>query len=144
MKPEDTYVMQEIMQKMLTKDYTFTPEYDDLIKTVVHKMHDGSMNQSIDLSHVSTRNLLNECYRRRAIEKFTYRVDADMYFLKQEPKARDHLIRELIQAMWGCMLKNEKFSRDAIDITEQVNNSQIRTEFTGEVYICKHPNSLKR
>lgn len=144
MEPEDTYLIQEIFQKMMTKDYSFAPEYDDLIKTVVHKNRDGSIHKGVDLSGVSTRDLLNECYRRRAIEKFSYKVDADMYFLRQEPQARDHMIKELVRGMWSCMLRDEKFSRDAIDIKEQVNNPQIRTEFTGEIYICKHPTKVRK
>lgn len=144
MEPEDTYLIQEIIQKMVTKDYSLAPEYDDLIKTVVHKNRDGSMYKSVDLSGVSTRDLLNECYRRRAIERFTYKSSADMYFLKQEPKARDHVVEALVRGMWDCMLRNEKFANDAIHIQEEPNNPQIRTEFTSEVYICKHPTKVRK
>jgi hypothetical protein len=98
----------------------------------------------MDLSSVSTRDLLNECYRRRAIERFTYKSSADMYFLKQEPKAREHVVEELIRGMWDCMLRNEKFANDAIHVKEEPNNPQIRTEFTGEIYICKHPTKVRK
>lgn len=97
-----------------------------------------------DLSRISTRDLLNECYRRRAIEKFDYNVNADLYFLKQEPEARAYVIQDLMRGMWSTMLKNEKFSTDAINIKEKVNDLQLRTEFFGEVYICKHPTKVRK
>jgi hypothetical protein len=98
----------------------------------------------MDLSSVSTRDLLNECYRRRAIEKFTYDVSIDQYFLRQEPEAREYTMKDLKRGMWEVMLKNEKFVADAIQIIERQNNLQIRTEFQGEVYICKHPTKVRK
>lgn len=102
------------------------------------------LDDKVDLSSIPTRDLLNECYRRRAIERFTYKSSADMYFLKQEPKAREHMVEELIRGMWDCMLRNEKFANDAIHVKEEPNNPQIRTEFTGEIYICKHPTKVRK
>lgn len=102
------------------------------------------LDDKVDLSSIPTRDLLNECYRRRAIERFTYKSSADMYFLKQEPKAREHVVEELIRGMWDCMLRNEKFANDAIHVKEEPNNPQIRTEFTGEIYICKHPTKVRK
>lgn len=101
-------------------------------------------DDKVDLSSIPTRDLLNECYRRRAIERFTYKSSVDMYFLKQEPKAREHVVEELIRGMWDCMLRNEKFANDAIHVKEEPNNPQIRTEFTGEIYICKHPTKVRK
>jgi hypothetical protein len=145
MEPDDNKWIQSIMDRNYHgNSYTFAQEYQDLIKTVVQQNRDGTISKHVDLSDVSTRDLLNECYRRRAIEKFTYKVDADMYFLKQEPQAREYLIKDLTRGMWESMLKNEKFSQDAISIKEEQNNPQIRTEFYGEVYICKHPTKVRK
>lgn len=145
MEPEDLKWIQTVMdQTYHGKSYTFAQEYQDLIKTVVKQNRDGTISKHVDLSDVSTRDLLNECYRRRAIEKFTCTVTADMYFLKQEPQARDYLIKDLTRGMWESMLKNEKFSQDAISIKEEQNNPQIQTEFYGEVYICKHPTKVRK
>ena len=145
MEPEDTYIAQEIMQRMMSyNNYTLDPSYDSLINTIVQKNRDGSISKHIDLSSVSTRDLLNECYRRRAIEKFTYDVSIDQYFLRQEPEAREYTVKDLKRGMWEVMLKNEKFVADAIQIIERQNNLQIRTEFQGEVYICKHPTKVRK
>ena len=144
MEPEDQYVIQDIIQKVMTyNNYTLDPSYDALIKTVVHQNRDGSMTKQVDLSQVSTRDLLNECYRRRAIEKFTYDVSVDRYFLKQEPEAREYTTKELKRGMWEVMLKNDKFVADAIQITER-QDVHHRTEFKGEVYICKHPTKVRK
>lgn len=144
MEPEDKYLMQEILQKMTYNNYTLDPAYDALINTIAHQNRDGSITKQVDLSSVNTRDLLNECYRRRAIEKFTYDVSIDQYFLKQEPGAREYTFQDLKRGMWNVMLKDEKFIADAIQITERQNNKQIRTEFQGEIYICKHPTKVKK
>lgn len=145
MEPEDQELIRNIMNHYKWNSYDDTIDVQSMSSGQSYKvMTTQSGYRHMDLSSVSTRDLLNECYRRRAIEKFSYKVDADMYFLRQEPQARDHMIKELVRGMWGCMLRDEKFSRDAIDIKEQVNNPQIRTEFTGEIYICKHPTKVRK
>ncbi len=144
MEPEDTYLIQEIIQKMVTKDYSFAPEYDDLIKTVVHKNRDGTMSKSVDLSDVSTRDLLNECYRRRAIEKFDYKIEADSYMLEQHPDMREHVLTDLSRGLWEAMINNKKFSNDALDVKEERIRSYMRNVFRGEIYICKHPTKVRK
>lgn len=143
MEPEDTYMTQEII-KHSNKMYSFVPEYDDLIKTVVHKNRDGTMYKSVDLSGVSTRDLLNECYRRRAIEKFSASVSIDSYMLKAQPEAIDYVMRDLSREVWDSVVGNSKFYNDAMAIKETPFASFMRTEFTGEIYVCKHPTKVRK
>lgn len=145
MEPEDKELIRHIMNHYKWNSYDDQIDVQSMSgEQSYNVMTTTSGYRHMDLSSVSTRDLLNECYRRRAIERFTYKSSVDMYFLKQEPQARDHMIKELVRGMWDCMLRDEKFSRDAIDIKEQVNNAQCRTEFTGEIYICKHPTKVRK
>lgn len=145
MEPEDKELIRHIMNRYKWNSYDDQIDVQSMSGGQSYKvMTTASGYRHMDLSSVSTRDLLNECYRRRAIERFTYKSSADMYFLKQEPQARDHMIKELVRGMWDCMLRDEKFSRDAIDIKEQVNNPLMQTEFTGEIYICKHPTKVRK
>lgn len=124
--------------------YSFAPEYDDLIKTVVHKNRDGTMYKSVDLSDVSTRDLLNECYRRRAIEKFSASVSVDQYMLKAQPEAIDYVMRDLSREVWEYVQRNSKFYNDAMVVKQSDVTSYMRTDFTGEIYVCKHPTKVRK
>lgn len=135
MEPEDTYTTQEII-KHVSKMYSFAPEYDDLIKTVIGK--------PVDLSGISTRDLLNECYRRRAIEKFSASVSVDQYMLKAQPEAIDYVMRDLSREVWEYVQRNNKFYNDAMVVKQNDVTSYMRTDFTGEIYVCKHPTKVRK
>ena len=135
MEPEDTYTTQEII-KHVNKMYSFAPEYDDLIKTVI--------GRPVDLSGISTRDLLNECYRRRAIEKFSASVSVDQYMLKAQPEAIDYVMRDLSREVWEYVQRNNKFYNDAMVVKQNDVTSYMRTDFTGEIYVCKHPTKVRK
>lgn len=142
MEPDDIQKLYQTYVSATANNYSKVVSWSNN-SGVRHNVAVG-LDDKVDLSSIPTRDLLNECYRRRAIERFTYKSSADMYFLKQEPKAREHVVEELIRGMWDCMLRNEKFANDAIHVKEEPNNPQIRTEFTGEIYICKHPTKVRK
>lgn len=142
MEPDDIQKLYQTYVSATADDYYKVVSWSDN-SGVRHNVAVGR-DGKVDLSSIPTRDLLNECYRRRAIERFTYKSSADMYFLKQEPKAREHIVEALVRGMWDCMLRNEKFANDAIRVEEEQNHPQIRTEFTGEIYICKHPTKVRK
>lgn len=144
MEPDDNKWIQSIMDNNYHGSYTFAQEYADVIKTVVQKNRDGSMHKHIDLSSVSTRDLLNECYRRRAIEKFDYSQIIDTDYATMYPDAREHAIKEVLRGVVQSVLHNKKFADDAITLDEKVDRSNRQHIFTGEVYICKHPTKVKK
>ncbi len=97
-----------------------------------------------DLSSVSTRDLLNECYRRRAIEKFDFKLDFDTYMMQERPDAYKYVMKNLYEGLWDAVIANEKFSKDAIEVKQEHITSHMRTIFRGEVYMCKHPTKLRK
>jgi hypothetical protein len=145
MEPEDLKWIQSVMDRNYHgSSYSFAQEYQDLIKTVVKQNRDGTISKHVDLSDVSTRDLLNECYRRRAIEKFDYKIEADSYMLEEHPDMREHVLRDLSRGLWEAMVNNRKFSDDAIDVKEERIRSYMRNIFRGEIYICKHPTKVRK
>lgn len=141
MEPED----REILQKIMTS-YQW-PRYDDEVTIpamdgLIHRVKTSSGKP--DLSEVSTRDLLNECYRRRAIEKFTYTQSIDEFALQHDPEMRAYALRELSRGVWETFVSNSKFYADAIAIKEEINRYQQRHEFAGEIYVCKHPTKVKK
>lgn len=97
-----------------------------------------------DLSNISTRDLLNECYRRRAIEKFSGSISIDSYMLNDNPEAMGYVMRDLSRGVWDAVTSNSKFYEDAMSIKQSNVTSYMRTDFTGEIYICKHPTKVRR
>ena len=98
----------------------------------------------MDLSSVSTRDLLNECYRRRAIEKFTGSVSVDSYMLREHPDTKEYAIRDLSRNVWDAMTSNIKFYTDALVVKENVCLSHMRNDFEAELYVCKHPTKVRK
>lgn len=101
----------------------------------------------IDLSSVSTRDLLNECYRRRAIEKFDFKLDFDTYMMQERPDTPDtyrYVMKNLYEGLWDAVIADEKFSKDAIEVKQEHITSHMRTVFRGEIYVCKHPTKVRK
>jgi len=98
----------------------------------------------MDLSSVSTRDLLNECYRRRAIEKFDFKLDVDSYMIKERPDAHRYVMKNLYEGLWDAVIADEKFSKDAIEVKQEHITSHMRTVFRGEIYVCKHPTKVRK
>jgi hypothetical protein len=105
----------------------------------------------VDLSSVSTRDLLNECYRRRAIEKFdfkvdfdTYMIDFDTYMMQERPDTYRYVMKNVYEGLWDAVIADEKFSKDAIEVKQERITSHMRTVFRGEVYVCKHPTKVRK
>lgn len=101
-------------------------------------------NGQLDLSGVGTRDLLNECYRRRAIEKFTTSVSVDSYMLQQHPDMLDYAMRNLSRDVWDNVVSNKKFLDDAFVVNQTRMQSVMSTDFEGEIYVCKHPTKVPR
>lgn len=142
MEPED-------LQKLYQTYVTATA--DDYYKVVSWSDNTGARHNvavgrdgRVDLSSIPTRDLLNECYRRRAIEKFSGSISIDSYMLKAEPEAIDYVMRDLSREVWDSVVRNSKFYNDAMVITENKVTSYMRTDFTGEIYVCKHPTKVRR
>jgi len=103
------------------------------------------MRTQQDLSRVSTRDLLNECYRRRAIEKFSYSTQVQLDLdLRYEVEIREHALRELGRGLWESVIENRKFYPDAMVVSERVDSYRHSNTFVGEVYVCKHPSKVKK
>ena len=107
-------------------------------------VHTPSSYRHMDLSSVSTRDLLNECYRRRAIERFTYSAGVDSEMLRIHPDMRDRVMQKLVEGIAYEMQKNTKFFSHALDVKERHDSSYMRSEFRGEMYICKHPTKVQK
>lgn len=140
MEPDD---LQKLYQTYVTNRVT----NDDYYKVVSWSDNTGARQNvavRVDLSSISTRDLLNECYRRRAIEKFSGSVSVDQYMLQARPEAIDYVMRDLSREVWDSVVRNSKFYNDAMVITENGVTSYMRTDFTGEIYICKHPTKVRK
>jgi hypothetical protein len=97
-----------------------------------------------DLSVFSTQELLNECYRRRAIEKFTTSLSVDSYMMQQHPDMIDYAMRDLSRDVWDKVMSNKKFIDDAFVVNQTRMHSVMSTDFEAEIYVCKHPTKVKR
>lgn len=133
MEPEDTYVIRRPIQTWISN--SIDAGYASASTIVASKP---------DLSTINTRDLLNECYRRRAIEKFDASIAVDKYFLDSEPASRAHLKQDLITSLISSMLKNGKFTEQAIAVKEREDFAYMRKIFESEIYICKHPTQVKK
>ena len=137
------------IQKIYQTYVTTTP--NDFYKVVSWSDDSGVRHSSyilpngqLDLSTVSTRDLLNECYRRRAIEKFTVSQSVDSYMLQQHPDSMDYVMRNMAKGVWDQVLANKKFYEDALIVKQTRMQSVMSTDFEAEIYICKHPTKVKR
>ena len=131
--------------------YELMATADDYYKVVSWSDNTGARHNvavgrdgRVDLSSIPTRDLLNECYRRRAIEKFSGSVSVDEYMLKAQPEAIDYVMRDLSREVWDSVVRNSKFYNDAMAIAENSVTSYMRTDFIGEIYICKHPTKVRK
>ena len=97
-----------------------------------------------DLSHVSTRDLLNECYRRRAIEKFSFTDSIDQDYLMMNPDAKEYITHDAMRCLWKSIYKDQKFLQDALMIREKSDIAYRRVNITGEIYVCKHPTKVRK
>ena len=97
-----------------------------------------------DLSSVSTRDLLNECYRRCAIEKFTVSRSVDSYMLQEHPNSMDYVMGDISRAVLDQVMSDKKFYEDALVVKQTRMQSVMSTDFEAEIYICKHPTKVKR
>lgn len=145
MEPDEIQKIQKIYQTYATR----TP--DDFYKVVSWSDNSGVRHNSyirpdgqLDLSSVSTRDLLNECYRRRAIEKFTVSRSIDSYMLQQDPDSIDYVMRNIARDVWDQVMSNKKFCEDALIVKQTQMQSVMSTDFEAEIYICKHPTKVKR
>lgn len=97
-----------------------------------------------DLSTINTRDLLNECYRRRAIEKFTTSLSLDSYMMQQHPDMIDYAMRDLSRDVWDKVMSNKKFTDDAFVVNQTLMHHGMSTDFEAEIYVCKHPTKVKK
>ncbi len=138
------------IQKLYPTSITTTQ--DDFYKVVSWSDNSGVRHNTyvrpdgkLDLSSVSTRDLLNECYRRRAIEKFSVSRSVDSYMFQQYPDIMNYVMRDISKDVLDQVVANKKFYEDAL----VVNQTRTRypgqsTDFEAEIYICKHPTKVKR
>ncbi len=117
----------------------------DEIKRIYDSIHTYDIMRTIqDLSRVSTRDLLNECYRRRAIEKFSIDKRADEYMAQNDASYAQYVMEQIRRDIWYSVMDNKKFLSEAVPIKhdhDMINRMHI---YTSEVYVCKHPTSLRK
>ena len=137
------------IQKIYQTYATRTP--DDFYKVVSWSDNSGVRHNSyilpngqLDLSSVSTRDLLNECYRRRAIEKFSFTDNIDQDYMMHNPDAKKYITHDLMKCLWTSICDNQKFLQDALTIKEETDLSYRTIRLTGEMYVCKHPTKVRK
>jgi hypothetical protein len=128
-------------------DYNFEIDWKSYKKYTI--MDNGTTSyRHMDLSSVSTRDLLNECYRRRAIEKFSATSHVDEFMLDRDVTIMKYIRRDVEDGIWRSVLENTNFAEQAIKIVDSGNRHMrspgIMREVLGEVYVCKHPESLRK
>ena len=130
MEPETEYDVSGNLSKAVMKAWgSFDKEY--------------MISGKPDLSRISTRELLNECYRRRAIEKFTTSVEASIEAFEDQ-EHNMHLIRNVEDRLWDNAVNSDKFYSEAVlHSVSGISQCYTRT-LTGEIYICKHPSKVKK
>lgn len=96
-----------------------------------------------DLSDISTRELLNECYRRRAIEKFTTSIEAPIEEF-EDREHNMHLIRSVNERLWHNVEYSGKFYSEAAIHSVSATSKGYTRALTAEIYICKHPSKVKK
>ena len=125
------------------------PEVKYEILEKIMKATMGSYNPSAhhydipDLSRISTRELLNECYRRRAIDKFSASIEAPIEAFEDQ-EHNSHLKRHLDEKLWSVMADASKFYSEAVIHSISALSAGYTRTLTGEVYICKHPSKVKK
>lgn len=102
------------------------------------------MRKTQDLSSISTRDLLNECYRRRAIEKFSVDRNADEYMVQNDRSYTEYVMDHIRKEVWFAVMDNKKFLPEAVPIKHAHDSINRMHRYTAEVYVCKHPMSLKK
>lgn len=103
---------------------------------------DDKVKQEV-LKQLSTRDLLNECYRRRAIEKFSLVYEADNYML-QDPAAMDRVKAFHMKEVAASLANHKYFTDRAVRVINSAPNMlQMTTSFVAEVYVCSHPSVVK-
>jgi hypothetical protein len=138
MEPEDRELIQQIMNH-----YKWPGSYDYDVDEYMIKTPSRKSNGEIDLSAVSTRELLNECYRRRAIECFKYTTSVDKTVYEQDAQVKPYIENDILKGLTYALGDNHKFKGDAIVVKESRDASMWRYEFAAELYICKHPTKVK-
>lgn len=136
MEPED----QELIKRILDQYSWQMPHQNDMYAKAPLRSRDGKA----DLSDVDTRDLLNECYRRRAIEKFTYTQLADTLMVQHDPKFTPHVIDRIQRDVWDAVRENQKFFTDAVIINESHDYAMRAQKYVAEVYVCKHPTKVRK
>lgn len=94
-----------------------------------------------DLAKVSTRDLMNEIYRRRAIEKFDYSVEIpDIAYTQNTADQRKlYAVKELLSSLTAQKFVTEK----ALAYRSWRDNTRDTTIYSYEIYLCKHPIHVK-
>jgi len=146
MEPEEKY---EILEKFI-KSRAW--QYDDeILDAFAHKvatpsdkkemLHPNSPN--VNLAYISTRELLNECYRRRAIEKFVTSIEAPIEAFEDQ-EHNSYLMRHIDEKLWYNVVNSNKFYSEALLHSKSALSSGFTRTLTGEIYICKHPSKVKK
>lgn len=151
MEPEDRELIEKIMnQYKWPREYSVVDARECItdIETTTGQsykvMTSGATSyRHMDLSSVSTRDLLNECYRRRAIEKFSYTTSVDIDFLQMHQSPYEYVLKDAGRNLWGQVMKT-KFFDDAMVVNEERDNMNRRYNLACEVYVCKHPSKVKK
>ena len=139
MEPED----QELIKRILDQYSWQMPHQNDMYGKAPLRSRD----RKVDLSDVDTRDLLNECYRRRAIEKFNATRSIDSHVFDEyadDAGFRSHVEKDILQLLMHSMQQNQKFFLDAVVVKESKNRSMMRYDFEAELFMCKHPTKVRK
>lgn len=94
-----------------------------------------------DLSGCSTRDLLNECFRRGAIKQMGYKIDIPQLHL-QDKEYVDHFQQLFLRN--AVIDQIDKLSEYGVFNIGQVDDKINETvRFSCDYFICKHPLAIK-
>lgn len=97
------------------------------------------------LEEFTTSEVMNECYRRGAIRKFSTTVirplssfDSVDDYMKREETAKPNAVKETV---WANLDQISEYG--AVWATSSDDPLKSLFEMTAEIYVCKHPKTLK-
>jgi len=94
------------------------------------------------LVNVTTRDLMNEVYRRGAIRQMSYVIEVDHESLSLSPNYETQVKTSLVKdAFLNSVLEFEE--QGVLNLSKASDPDTFITTFGVDFFICKHPKTLK-
>lgn len=97
--------------------------------------------KSPDLRDVSTRDLLNEAFRRGAIKQMSYSQDTPKEYL-EDSKFSEHMNRAIMKDSL-LQAADELYQNGVFNLGMKTDDERGMVTFTSDYFICIHPLTLK-